>query len=78
MKLPPECKLLTTGEVAALLGLTVWTLVNWRLGRQGKHTGTERGPRYLKLGGAVRYRISDVNAWLVSRCVAPKSPRRPA
>lgn len=41
---------------AAHLGLSVSTLNKWRV--QG------RGPRFLKLGRAVCYRIQDLDAWL--------------
>ena len=34
------------------------TLANWR--------STNRGPAYVKLGGRVFYRGSDLNAWLES------------
>jgi predicted DNA-binding transcriptional regulator AlpA len=42
--------------VAERLGTTVGTLAYWRY--MGK------GPKFIKLGRAVRYRESDVNAWL--------------
>ena len=31
------------------------------------------GPRYAKLGGAVRYRKTDLDAWLTSRLIASTS-----
>lgn len=31
------------------------------------------GPRYAKLGGAVRYRKADLDAWLSSRIIASTS-----
>jgi predicted DNA-binding transcriptional regulator AlpA len=51
--------LLNEYGVARLTGLSVATVRRWRLLRQG--------PRYLKLGAAVRYRPEDVAAWLESR-----------
>ncbi len=55
--------LLTTSETAAMLGLKINTLEIWRV--QGK------GPHFLKvgdgLGAPVRYRRSDVVAWLEAR-----------
>lgn len=33
------------------------------------------GPAYLKLGGAVRYRQSDLDAWLESRVTRSTSER---
>jgi predicted DNA-binding transcriptional regulator AlpA len=43
---------LTEREVADMLGLSVATLRAWR------HRG--KGPRFLRLGRAVRYLLSDV------------------
>lgn len=41
---------------AEMLGLSRGTLANWR---------TEgRGPRYIKSGKQVLYRVSDIEAWL--------------
>lgn len=34
---------------------------------------TGEGPRYLKLGGAVRYRRIDLDAWLQSRLICSTS-----
>lgn len=34
---------------------------------------TGGGPRYAKLGGAVRYRKADLDAWLTSRLVGSTS-----
>lgn len=42
-------------ELAEHWGIPVRTLAAWR--HQGK------GPRYMKLGGAVRYRLEDVEAY---------------
>lgn len=49
-------RLLTSEELANLLGIPVRTLRQWR------YVG--RGPRYLKFAATVRYRASDVEAWL--------------
>lgn len=51
----PE-RLLTTQEVATWLDVHPHTLYQWR--RSG------RGPRPLRVGSNVRYRASDVEAWL--------------
>ena len=64
--LAPGAKLLTTAEVAALLGgdISVRTLEDWR------RLGT--GPDYIKLGGtkrgggSVRYRPLAAGRWLDS------------
>lgn len=54
-----SANLMTSKEVAAMLQLTPGTLANWRC------KGT--GPRYCEAGpGNVRYRLADVEAWLVA------------
>ncbi len=49
-------KLIDTTTAAKLCGLSVSTLNRWRV--QGV------GPEFLKLVGAIRYRIDDVEEWL--------------
>lgn len=52
--------LLDTPAAAAYLGLKPATLCNWRtLGK---------GPVFARLGGAIRYRAADLEAWLAARC----------
>ena len=51
--------LLTENDVARIIGLSVASVRRWRLLHQG--------PRYLKLGAAVRYKPEDISAWLESR-----------
>lgn len=51
-------ELLVTKEAARIVKLSPRTLENQRL-RGG-------GPRYIKLGGAVRYRIQDLEEWIAS------------
>jgi predicted DNA-binding transcriptional regulator AlpA len=53
-----DARLLTESEVAGLLRLSVKTLRNWRF--------SGFGPRHLKMGRLVRYRLGDVKAWLAS------------
>jgi excisionase family DNA binding protein len=49
-------RLLSTEEVAEVLGRPARTLRQWRyLGE---------GPRYLKVGATVRYRARDIEEWL--------------
>jgi excisionase family DNA binding protein len=48
--------LLTVAEVAKWLGISPHTLRYWR--------HVHRGPLSLSVGGAVRYRASDVEEWL--------------
>jgi predicted DNA-binding transcriptional regulator AlpA len=51
--------LLTEHQVAEIIGMSLASLRRWRLQRQG--------PKYLKIGAAVRYPPADVSAWLESR-----------
>ena len=51
--------LLNEHAVARITGLSVASVRRWRLLRQG--------PKYLKIGAAVRYKPEDVSAWLESR-----------
>jgi predicted DNA-binding transcriptional regulator AlpA len=53
-----------TRETADYMDKPEKTLINWR--------SLGIGPRYLKLGNTVRYRRSDVDAWLVRRAVTPR------
>ncbi|HZJ06752.1 MAG TPA: helix-turn-helix domain-containing protein [Nocardioidaceae bacterium] len=57
-------KLLTPEDVSDLLGIPVKTLANWRSERVG--------PLPLRIGCHVRYRSSDVEAWLSERVAAAK------
>ena len=51
--------LLNEHDVARITGLSVASVRRWRLLRQG--------PKYIKIGVAVRYKPEDVAAWLESR-----------
>jgi hypothetical protein len=63
---PMGCELLTTAEAAAYMRISPATLAFWR-GR--KH---RCGPRYLKVHAhAVRYYLSDLQTFLISRFVEP-------
>ena len=57
--------LLTQREAAALLRLSERTLERWRV------TGT--GPRFVKTGRLVRYRETDLAAWIDTRAVSSTS-----
>lgn len=61
--------LLTSAETAALLGIKLNTLEIWR--------GQGKGPKFAKLGegsrAPVRYRRSDVAAWIEQRVYASTS-----
>jgi len=56
--------LLDTKQAAALLGVKVRTLHDWRQDRIG--------PPYTKVGHLVRYQLSDLQAWVDSRKVKPR------
>lgn len=51
--------LLTVKEASEVLRLTVGTLYTYRC--RGN-----RGPRYVKLGGKVLYRLSDIREYIAS------------
>ena len=53
-----EDKLLTTKELATLLGCSEYTIVQYRV-----HAN---GPKFFRLGRLIRYRPEDVRAWLMS------------
>jgi len=53
--------MLTEKQVAAMLNINPATLNNWR--QQGK------GPKYVKVGGSIRYRYTDVELYLEKNAV---------
>jgi predicted DNA-binding transcriptional regulator AlpA len=57
--LPDASDLLNEHQIAKFLQLSVASVRRWRLFRTG--------PKFLKIGAAVRYRREDVEAWLSSR-----------
>jgi predicted DNA-binding transcriptional regulator AlpA len=63
-------ELLNEHDVARITGLSVASVRRWRLLRQG--------PKYLKIGAAVRYRAEDISAWLESRPTGREQPRSEA
>jgi predicted DNA-binding transcriptional regulator AlpA len=63
--------LLNEFAVAKSLGLSVTTLRKWR--------GNGAGPKYLKIGGSVRYRAEDLQEYLDSRVVTfPEMSGKPS
>jgi predicted DNA-binding transcriptional regulator AlpA len=54
----PIASLLNEHDVANITGLSVATVRRWRLLRTG--------PKYLKIGAAVRYHPDDFRRWLNS------------
>lgn len=67
MTQPEQKKLLTESEAAQFLTVSVAALRAWRF--RGK------GPLYLKLGAAVRYRPVDLQQYLDAVVVDPRTPR---
>lgn len=55
----PAQQFLTTPQAAEYIGLHKSTLDTWRCRGEG--------PRFVKLGRAVRYRIKDLDAYIESR-----------
>jgi predicted DNA-binding transcriptional regulator AlpA len=62
--------LLNERDVARITGLSVASVRRWRLLRQG--------PKYLKIGSAVRYKSEDISAWLESRPTGGGQPQSEA
>jgi hypothetical protein len=60
-------ELLTEREAADRLLMKPQTLTKWRC--------RKRGPRYVRLGGKVRYRAGDVQAFIDAGVVDPGQPR---
>jgi excisionase family DNA binding protein len=60
-----QADVLNTKEAAAYMRLGKPTLERFRL--------TGDGPKYCKLGGAVRYRRCDLEDWLESRLMSSTS-----
>jgi len=58
-------EVLTTAEAAQYVRLGKPTIERFRL--------TGEGPKYCKLGGAVRYRRCDLDEWLQTRLIRSTS-----
>jgi hypothetical protein len=58
-------RLLTSAEAALLLAVPVATLRTWRSRRRGY------GPRAVQVGGSVRYRLTDLMAWIDEHTETP-------
>ncbi len=56
-----RCALLTRRQAAEFLGLKPQTLEVWAAKRTG--------PPFVRVGGVVRYRQSDLDEWIESRTV---------
>jgi len=51
-----DLTLVDTKQAADILGVHYLTLQNWR--------STGKSPKFVKCGRSVRYRVSDLKAWL--------------
>lgn len=54
----PENEIMNDKQVATCLNISVGTVRRWRLFR--------KGPKFAKIGAAVRYKRADVEIWLSS------------
>ena len=54
-------KVFDTKETAKILGISPGTLQNYRV--------DGRGPRFCRIGGAIRYQLAEINLWLQSQTV---------
>jgi excisionase family DNA binding protein len=62
MEIEKKKLLLTAEEVAELLSIRPQTLALWRSQKR-------YGLPYYKIGGMIRYKLSDIEKWLESRTV---------
>lgn len=53
--------LISTRDAADYVGLSEQTLANWRY--------LNRGPRWFKVGGRVKYDVADLDAWIEAGAV---------
>jgi excisionase family DNA binding protein len=60
-------RLLSTEEVAEVLGRPARTLRQWRYRKEG--------PRYIKVGLTVRYKAVDVERWIEAQAQEPEAAR---
>jgi predicted DNA-binding transcriptional regulator AlpA len=61
--------LLTNDQASELLGISPQTLHTWR--------SKKRGPTYIKVGSLIKYRPSDIEAFLREREVKPEPKEDP-
>lgn len=62
----------TTREVAEKYSICINTLEQWR---HSSKNGSNKGPKWRKLEGTVRYHISDLEEWEKSHNPEPKRKR---
>lgn len=58
---------LTARQLAELTGIREGTLAAWRSRENRRPNSKPVGPRWKRLGRAVRYAEADVRAWLAQR-----------
>jgi helix-turn-helix protein len=58
--------LLTEGDVAQRLHVSLASVRRWRL--------EQRGPQFIKVGSLVRYRPEDLDLWLAARPTGGTQP----
>jgi len=63
-------RLLKEDDVATATGLSLACIRKWRL--------LGKGPQYIKVGAAVRYKSEEVQAWLNSRPTGGEAITGPA
>ena len=61
----PQQRRLFVVDTADYLGVSVATLDRWRR--------KSRGPAYVRVGGSIRYILADLDSWLASMRVEPKT-----
>lgn len=60
-----QTELMDDKQTATKLGVTTGSLANWRCSGLG-------GPKYIKVGRRVRYRLRDIEEYLDRQTVTPK------
>ena len=74
-----EIDLLTPAEVSKALGISLNTLRCWRVKRRAPKDGSKARKAvplpFVKPGGRIRYRATDVNSYLQSVTFTPGEPR---
>lgn len=66
---PGDDPLLTEVDAARVLSLSSRTLQAWR--------AKPFGPRFIRVGRAIRYRRQDIEEWVSEQTVRPTSARYP-
>src|SRR5689334_12976469 len=71
--MPPQDPFLNTDDACGYLGVPKATLLTWRVRRPGY------GPRAVKAGGRLKYRLSELERWLRAHedSFAENEPPRP-